>query len=424
MDARRPHTYGQRRAERRFSRRALTDGVAGHPAAALGAVRWAGRWAWTTGASAERRSGTGPPMSGSDVRGALTGVAAPPRFVRALREIALAQAPLNDALGPLFGRPGRPAVRPQGRLPLFADVAGPLVLAAARSVLFRDARSFARSRRRNDETLVLRTIGRYVMHHPIASTLMLADAVAGSGTPERNMRRLTGWSGVAFVALALSQFPLYMQSDLSVSIYDGEANARDLFRLRNVVFTRILLDLGLYGAAMVFAAGLRDLIRQLDPDEEWIGTLVFGAMVVWFSVTLVANGLEGAAALDTLGGQADPSVVRALLEGTVLIYNGSIAFAITGLFLGAAGYATFATGVLPRWTGWVAYGGAALCAASVPAMYGGPVDFKGFYNAGGWGPALIANFPPAIWFLGASISLLRTPGGAGTETRPITGLAT
>jgi hypothetical protein len=70
----------------------------------------------------------------------------------------------------------------------------------------------------------------------------------------------------------------------------------------------------------------------------------------------VANGLEGGAALDTLGGTADPSAIRALTEGYLLIYNGSIAFVITGLFMGAAGYATFATRVLPRWTGWLAYG--------------------------------------------------------------------
>jgi hypothetical protein len=40
-------------------------------------------------------------------------------------------------------------------------------------------------------------------------------------------------------------------------------------------------------------------------------------------------------------------------------------------------------------------------------MYGGAVDVTGFYKAGGWGPAIIANFPSAIWFLVASISLLR-----------------
>lgn len=222
------------------------------------------------------------------------------------------------------------------------------------------------------------------------------------------MYRVTGWFGLAVVVLALGQFPLYMVGDPSISVYDGAASAQEMFRIQNVVLTRILLNMGLYVAMMVFAAGFRHLIRRANPDYEWIGTLVFGAAVVWLAVTLVANGLEGGTVLDTLGGNADPSVVRALIEGYLLIYNGSIAFAITGLFLGAAGYATFATGVLPRWTGWVAYVGTALCVISVPAMYGGPVDVTGFYNAGGWGPIIIANFPPAIWFVVASVSLIRT----------------
>jgi hypothetical protein len=61
--------------------------------------------------------------------------------------------------------------------------------------------------------------------------------------------------------------------------------------------------------------------------------------------------------------------------------------------------------MLPRWTGWVAYVGALLCA--VPAMYVGPVDPSRFYNAGGWGPAIIANFPPLIWFLVVSVWMIR-----------------
>ena len=65
------------------------------------------------------------------------------------------------------------------------------------------------------------------------------------------------------------------------------------------------------------------------------------------------------------------------------------------MFLAVAAYATFATGVLPKWTGWiVAFTAAMLCIACVPAMYFGPVSYRGFYNAGGWGPTIIANFPP------------------------------
>ena len=219
------------------------------------------------------------------------------------------------------------------------------------------------------------------------------------------MRRMTGAFGLASVGIWLAIFPLYMMQP-PASLYDGAATAQALFTIRNVVLTRILLGLGLYVTLMVFAVGLRDLIRRADAEYEWVGTLSLVAMAVWLGVTLVANGLEGGTVLDTLGGDADPSVVRALTMGYLLIYNGSIAFVMTALYLAAAGYATFATGILPRWTGWLAYAATVLCVVSIPAMYGGPADPTRFYNAGGWGPAIIANFPPLLWFLGVGIILI------------------
>jgi hypothetical protein len=230
----------------------------------------------------------------------------------------------------------------------------------------------------------------------------------------------TGAFGVAAVVLWLSQFPLYMMGS-PPSVYDGAAFGQHLFSIKNIAFTRILLDQGVYVAMMVFAAGFRHLIRQARPDHEWVGTLVFGAALVWVAVTLVADGLEGGAVLDALSGKADASAVRALIEGTLLIYNGSTAFVLTGMFLAAAGYATFSTGVLPRWTGSVAYVGAALCLACVPAMYFGAVNNGGLYNAGGWGPAIIANFPPAIWFLIASILMIRKQGAVMSPSARVTG---
>lgn len=224
---------------------------------------------------------------------------------------------------------------------------------------------------------------------------------------EAKMRRLTGVFALSSVTLWLCTFPLYMVSDSSLSLYDGPAVAQELYRIRHIVFTRILLGLGLYVTLMVFAAGLRDLIRRADPEYEWMGTLLVAAMTVWVGVTLVANGLEGGAALDTLNGNPDPSVARALTMGYLLMYNGAIAFVMTALFLAAAGYTTFATGVLPRWTGWLAYAATALCVISIPAMYGGAVDPAGIYNAGGWSPAIVANFPPLLWFLAVGVVLIR-----------------
>jgi hypothetical protein len=223
--------------------------------------------------------------------------------------------------------------------------------------------------------------------------------------------RITGAFGLACVALTFGQFPLWLVGS-PPSVYDGRGFAQHLFAIKNVAFTRILMDQGIYFSMLVFAAGLRHLIRQARPASEWIGTLLFGAALGWVAVTVVADGLEGGAVLSTLSGNPDPSVVQALIAGTLLIYNGPIAFAITGLFLGAAAWATFDSGVLPRWTAWIAVAGAVLCAASVPAMYGGPVDYTGFYNAGGWGPAIVANFPPMIWFLVVSLMLIRGHGVA------------
>lgn len=212
---------------------------------------------------------------------------------------------------------------------------------------------------------------------------------------------------MASVGIWLAIFPLYMHQP-PASLYDGAATAAALASIRTVVFTRILLGLALYVTLLVFAVGLRELIRQANAACEWVATVSVVAMGVWLGVTLVANGLEGGAVLDTLAGEADPSVVRALTLGYLLIYNGAIAFVMTALYLAAAGYASVASGLLPRWTGWLAAVATALCVVGIPAMYAGPADLAGFYNAGGWGAALMANFPPLLWFLAASLVLLRS----------------
>lgn len=229
------------------------------------------------------------------------------------------------------------------------------------------------------------------------------------------MKRMTGIFALASVVLWLAIFPLYMAGDPSVSLYDGDAIVRDFVRMQKIVLTRVLLGLALYVTLMIFAVGFREVIRKSNAAYEWVGTLAVMTMSVWVGVTLVANGLEGGIALDTLNSNGDPSVARALTMGYLLIYNGSIAFVMTGFFLAVAGYATFTTHILPQWTGWIAYAGTLLCVISIPAMYVGRADPSGFYNAGGWGAAIIANFPPLLWFLVAGLLLVRKQGAVGTK---------
>jgi hypothetical protein len=160
---------------------------------------------------------------------------------------------------------------------------------------------------------------------------------------------------------------------------------RTLASIKTIALTRILLDMGMYVSLMVFVAGFRYLIIKSQADYEWAGTLALVAGAVWWAVSLVADGLEGGAVLDAVSGRVDPSAVRALVEGALLIYNGAIAFAVTGLFMAAAGYAILGTRALPSWTGWLALVSTAFCVLAIPSMYIGMVDHTGFYNAAGVG---------------------------------------
>jgi hypothetical protein len=191
------------------------------------------------------------------------------------------------------------------------------------------------------------------------------------------------------------------------AFYDSQALARHLYDNRTTAFIRIVMDHGIYVSMMIFAAGFRHLVRRARPESDWLGLLALVSAAVWLAVTLAADGLMGGAVLATLQGTSDVSAALPLVFGTLLIYNGSIAFAITGLFMAAAGWATLDSGVLARWTGWIAWISAVLCALSIPAMFASPADASGFYNPGGWGPAIIANFPPLIWFLVVGVVLIR-----------------
>jgi len=218
--------------------------------------------------------------------------------------------------------------------------------------------------------------------------------------------RWTGACGIAVFVLVLMEFPLWGVG-AAPHINDAVAYSQYFAKIKDVALTRVLLDMAIAVSFVIFTAGFRHLIRKARPEYEWAGTLAFGAGLLWMAVTLVADSMMGGAALDTLEGKADPTAVRALVEGALLMLNGPMAFVTTGLFLGAAGYASWATGALPRWSAWLAYAGAGLCAASVPAMYAGTLDQARFYNAMGWGPIIVGSFPPIFWILAAGILMVR-----------------
>jgi hypothetical protein len=159
----------------------------------------------------------------------------------------------------------------------------------------------------------------------------------------------------------------------------------------------VTLDAILMAFVIVFLAGFRQLITSARAGLEWVADLAFGAGLVFVGATLVGDALEGGAALDAAGGDANASVIRALTEGHTLLF-GSIGCVLLALVAAASGYVILASGALPVWTGRVAWVVAALNVLAVPTLFGGTSDTS-FFAAGGLGVTLFATFPWLAWVI-------------------------
>jgi Na+/phosphate symporter len=218
------------------------------------------------------------------------------------------------------------------------------------------------------------------------------------------VRRWAGAFGVAGFVLFLVALPLYFVGPQPmVRLEDTVQFSDSVTRASTFILTRATLaDPLIMACLLVFLAGFRHLIRQARSDYEWVGTLVFGSGLVVITLELAGDALQGGAALDTFV-KADPTVVRGLMEGSFVFY-GAIGLVMSALLLASAGYAILATGVLPRWIGWVAYACAIVNLVAAPSIFGG-TDYTGFYTASGY-VTFIAQGAMVIWFLIASVSMI------------------
>ncbi len=217
------------------------------------------------------------------------------------------------------------------------------------------------------------------------------------------VRRFTGAFGVASIALILLAQPLWFVGGTAPRLEDTIQFSEYVSRNHGIILTRTIADTLIIACFLVFLVGLRHLIRQARPDYEWASMLVFTAGLVFAMLTLLGDTLAGGAALDTVSGQADPAVVRALWEGSIPAF-GAIGLIIMALFMASAGYAILASAALPRWTGWVAYVSAVGNLVAAPAIYAG-ANATGFYTADGL-VSLLSELPFLIWALSASIFMI------------------
>jgi hypothetical protein len=228
------------------------------------------------------------------------------------------------------------------------------------------------------------------------------------------LRRWTGISGLAIVMLDLAMFALYTVLVGPGPDYGDTTRYVEYWsRIQDIVLTRVFLDILLCACLLIFATGFRQLVRQARPEYEWVGSLAFAAGVTLAAITLVAASFEGGQALDTVGGNANPTIIRAFGEGYLLLY-GSIGCMLLALFSAAAGYATELTGLLPRWTAWVAYATAVLNLGAVPLGFSlAPAAILTW--------AVIASFAFPFWVAIASIYLIvRRQVVAPTRAKQVT----
>src|SRR5271157_1746591 len=222
---------------------------------------------------------------------------------------------------------------------------------------------------------------------------------------DQRVRRWTATFGIAGFVVFLAAMPLYFLGPPAVMPQDAGFTDYVTKTSGYIVARAGLADPLLISCFLVFLAGYRHLVRQARSDYEWVSTLVFGAGLLYIALQLVGDALQAAGALAATS-RADPSTVRALFEGSAPLYS-AVGLIPEAFFMAFAGYATVATGVLPKWTGWVAYVGAVIVFADAPAIYMG---FNGLIYSGAAGlVAAVAEFWAPLWALLASISLIRKP---------------
>ena len=217
--------------------------------------------------------------------------------------------------------------------------------------------------------------------------------------------RIAGASGALACLIAFVEFPLWFVAESVPPFWDAIAFSEFVARHSTLYLTRTLMDLFIFGLMIFFFGGFRQLIVMTRPSAEWLGTTFFGIAVMYVTLTLVSGSLAATVALHTIDGKADPAVVRALNESTILMF-GSVGGFLVALLTSLAGFLILHTGALPRWTGWLALATALVNLAFVPTMYFG-TDFTRFYSAAGDGPAAIAPAAFVLCLLATAITMMR-----------------
>jgi hypothetical protein len=204
-------------------------------------------------------------------------------------------------------------------------------------------------------------------------------------------RRYVGLFGIIASLFIIVQVPLYF-------LYSGAPPDWN-------ILTRSLI--GIIGCTffIVYFIGLRQLIHQINPGYDWIGTVVQMAGLIWVVAVFVPQAMEAGAAI-SVHHDIDTTTQGPFAPAQYLL-QGAISRLLMALFLIALGITISRLKFLPAWVGRSAYVLAAINVAFVPAMYFGD-NAADFYSAQGWGTTASMGALWSLWTLAVSISTLRS----------------
>jgi hypothetical protein len=227
---------------------------------------------------------------------------------------------------------------------------------------------------------------------------------------DRKIYRIAGVSALVCIAIFFVEFPFYFVRTHVPGLAESSKYPDYAARNGTNIMCCLFLDLFILSLMTVFFAGVRHLIRQANPQDEWLASLFFGVGLVFVAITLVGDSFQASIVIDAFNPPADGVIMRAMTESTLLLY-GSIALWLLAFFKAILSYVTVSSGALPRWSAWVGYGCAAIELAFVPTMFVHRVDFFGWYNPASLSAQAFANcFPLTVWMIVVGILMIRKSG--------------
>ena len=227
--------------------------------------------------------------------------------------------------------------------------------------------------------------------------------VSGSRTPD--VRRWTGISAVAVAITLVFEAVTQFVAGGRPSLLDETALESYFERYADSTLVIAMTDTLLMSALIIFLACFHQLMTTARPDLKWVADIGFGAGLVWVAITVVGDAMSGGAALDAAEGHANATIIRALIEGHMLLFGG-IGCVLTALILASAGFLALSSTVLPRWAGFFAYGAAILNLLAIPTIFGGTSETS-LFSVGGWANAVLATFPWLLWVIIVGILTIR-----------------